>query len=57
MNITLPYRADCLVSGEMQHNLEVLKMNHYSLLVRLPTREPVKRSFRKHRVLLTFMDR
>ena len=57
MNILLPYRADCNFTNGREHNLEVLKMNHYTLLVRHPGGSPVKRSFRKHDVQLTFMNR
>jgi len=56
MSIGLPYIASCRISGERQYNLDLVKLNALTALVRLPDGNVVKRSFRKHGLELTYID-
>lgn len=56
MSIGLPYVASCRIDGKLKHNLDLVKMNALTALVRLPDGNVVKRSFRKHGLELTYID-
>jgi hypothetical protein len=54
--IELPFFARCTIGSETFNKLPILEMNDYTVKVRLPNGDIVKRSFRKHDVEITYVS-
>ena len=54
--LELPYIASCSVGGKSFNKLPVLEMNDYTVKLRLPNGDIVKRHLRKHKVEITYLS-
>ena len=52
----IPYVADCTIRGKSYSNLDILRLGTYTVDVRLPGGEIIKRNIKKHGVTVKYVS-